>query len=728
MLKITNDKLPSLKFIKGVGEAREKVLNALGIQSIEDLIFYFPYKYYDRTTVIPISQAYKLFRSGSEEEVTFVGKIRSINKIQTSRRQILQIILSDNTANLKIIFFEGIHLFQKIFSVGLLVAFSGKVQSGLDGEPVLYHPTFDIIKDEDEFDFQNTGRIVPQYSLRGISQAKANAFGSHTLRKIIQNALTKYLAYVQETLPDYILRKFSLMSLIRAVKNLHNPESFDVLNKAKHRMKFEEIFYYQIISALNRKAVKQFDETIKFKRVGENARYFIEKGLPFELTEDQKKVIREIYEDFKSGFPMNRLLQGDVGSGKTLVALITALIAVDNDFQVAIMAPTEILAFQHYNYFTNLLKDLPVTIGLLTSSTPNSIRKKYTKMIENGELKILIGTHALIEDNVQFQNLGYVIIDEQHRFGVVQRAKLKMKGRNPHLLVMTATPIPRTLALTIYSDLDVSFIKTMPKNRKPIKTHIITPDKRTSLYEFIRKEISKGNQAYIIYPLIEESEKMDLEDVLSNYKRLKEEVFPDLKVGMIHGRLSAEEKEDIMNRFNSNEIQVLVATSVIEVGIDNPNATVMVIEEAQQFGLSQLHQLRGRVGRSEKQSYCILVSEIEIDECKSKTFFELNNQTSIARERLRAMKRHLDGFKIAEIDFKIRGPGDIFGTKQSGIPEFKFIDIFADQELIELVRGFTFKLVEEDPELERPEHSIIKEVIKRKYATREFLSTIAYKN
>ncbi|NPV11784.1 MAG: ATP-dependent DNA helicase RecG [Ignavibacteria bacterium] len=725
MLKIERDKLPSLKFIKGVGEAREKILNALGIHTIEDLLFYFPYRYYDRTTVIPIVQAYRLIHSGSEEEVTFVGKIKSINKIQTSKRQILQIILSDGSANLKIIFFEGIHLFQKIFSVGLVVAFSGKVQSGLDGEPVLYHPTFDIIKDEEDFDFQNTGRIVPQYSLRGISQAKANAFGSHTLRKIIQNALSNYLALITETLPDYILRKFNLMSLIRAVKNLHNPENFDLLNKARYRMKFEEIFYYQMIAAINRKALKQLDESIKFTKVGENARYFIEKKLPFELTEDQKKVIREIYNDFKSGYPMNRLLQGDVGSGKTLVALITALIAVDNGFQVAIMAPTEILAFQHYNYFTNLLKDLPITIGLLTSSTPNSIRKKYSKMIENGELQILIGTHALIEDNVQFQNLGYVIIDEQHRFGVVQRAKLKMKGRNPHLLVMTATPIPRTLALTIYSDLDVSIIKTMPKNRKPIKTHVITPDKKPSLYDFIRKEIAKGNQAYIIYPLIEESEKIDLEDVISNFQKLKNEIFKEFNVGMIHGKLPSEEKEDIMNRFNAGEIQILVATSVIEVGIDNPNATIMVIEEAQRFGLSQLHQLRGRVGRSDKQSYCILISEIEVDDVRTKTLFDLNNQTSIARERLKAMKKYSDGFKIAEIDFKLRGPGDIFGTKQSGIPEFKFVDIFSDQELIERVRDFTFSLIEEDPDLAKPEHLIIKEVIKKKYSAREFLSTIA---
>lgn len=726
MLSIPKDKLPQLKYIKGVGEAREKVLHALGIQTIEDLIFYFPYKYYDRTTVLPIAQAYSLAINDFGEEVTFIGKIKSVRKVQTLRRQFLEITLSDRTGYLKIIFFEGINYFQKIFTPELVVAFSGKIQRGTDNLPVLIHPTFDIIKDEEDFDFQNTGRIVPRYSLRGISQAKTKAFGSHTLRKIIQNALSKYLSNIRETLPDYVLRKFGLISLIRAVKNLHNPESQELLKKAQYRMKFEEIFYYQLLAALNRATVKKPDETIRYTKVGDRARDFIENKLPFELTDDQKKVIREIYNDFKSGYPMNRLLQGDVGSGKTLVALITALISTDNGFQVAVMVPTEILAFQHYDYFTKLLKDIPVTIGLLTSGTPNSVRKKYLEMIENGEMDILIGTHALIEEDVQFKNLGYVIIDEQHRFGVVQRAKLKVKGRNPHLLVMTATPIPRTLALTIYSDLDVSIIKTMPKNRKPIKTHIITPDKRPSLYDFIRKEVHKGNQAYIVYPLIEESDKMDLEDVISNYERLKNDIFPDLKVGMLHGRLSSDEKENIMQQFIKGEISILVATSVIEVGIDNPNATIMVIEEAQRFGLSQLHQLRGRVGRSDKQSYCILVSEIEVDETKpTRNIFELNSQKGIARERLKAMKKYLDGFKIAEIDFKLRGPGDIFGTKQSGIPEFKFVDIFADQELIETIRNFVFKLVELDPELKKEEHKILLDVIKHRYSFREFLSTIA---
>ncbi len=726
MLSIEKEKQTELKYIKGVGETREKVLHALGIHTIEDLIFYFPYKYYDRSTVLPISNAYSMAIQNYNEEVTFVGRIKSVRKVQTSRRQFLEILFSDQTGTIKIIFFEGINYFQKIFYQGLIVAFSGKIQIGMDNIPVLIHPTFDLIKDEIDSDFQNTGRIVPRYSLRGISQAKTKAFGSHTLRVIIQNALNKYLSKVKETLPEYILFKFNLLPLIRTIKNLHNPENQSLLKKAQERMKFEEIFYFQLLSALNRASVKKPDETIRYTKVGEHTLKFIKEKLPFELTEDQKKVIREIYNDFKSGYPMNRLLQGDVGSGKTLVALITSLISVENGFQVAIMAPTEILAFQHYNYFVRLLTDFPIKIGLLTGSTPSSVRKKYFEMIESSELQILIGTHALIEDDVQFKNLGYVIIDEQHRFGVIQRAKLKFKGRNPHLLVMTATPIPRTLALTIYSDLDVSFIRTMPKNRKPIKTHIITPDKRDSLYQFIRSEVQKGNQAYIIYPLIEESEKMDLEDAISNYERLKEKVFPELNVGMIHGKLSANEKEEVMSRFIRGEIQILVSTSVIEVGIDNPNATIMVIEEAQRFGLSQLHQLRGRVGRSDKQSYCILVSEIEVDENRPiKNIFELNSQNGIARERLKAMKKFTDGFKIAEIDFKLRGPGDIFGTKQSGVPEFKFVDIFADQDLIEKIRGFVFELVEQDPELSKSEHKILREVINHRYNQKIELSTIA---
>lgn len=723
MLEPKNE-FPKLRFIKGVGEAREKILNALGIFSVENLILYFPYRYYDRSTVIPIAEAYRLIQYDFQDEVTFIGKIKSVRKIPTNRRQILEITFSDKTALIKVLFFEGINIFQRIFQPDLIVAFSGKLSKGKNNEPVLIHPSFDIIKDKDELNLQNTGRIVPQYSLRGISQAKSASFGPHVLRKIIRNALNQFLPKVTETLPEYILKEFKLLNLRRTIKNLHQPESKELLEQAQNRMKFEEIFYFQMLAALSRQSIKQFDESIQYKTVGEKTKKFIRNNLPFELTEDQKKVIKEIFTDFKSGYPMNRLLQGDVGSGKTLVALITALISVDNGFQVALMVPTEILAFQHYQYFVKLLREIPINICLLTSSTPASVRKKYLSMIENGEMNIIIGTHALIEENVQFKNLGYVIIDEQHRFGVLQRAQLKMKGHNPHLLVMTATPIPRTLALTIYSDLDLSIIKTMPANRKPIKTYLIHESKRPDLYNFIRKEILNGNQAYIIYPLIEESEKIDLEDVISNYNRLKNEVFPDLNVGMIHGKLTAAEKEEIMTRFNSGEINILVATSVIEVGIDNPNATIMVIEEAQRFGLSQLHQLRGRVGRGEKQSYCILVSNIHVEKENHKMFIK-DAQKHIAYERLKAMINYNDGFKIAEIDFKLRGPGDIFGVRQSGIPEFRFVNVFEDYDLIEKVRQLTFRIVDKDPNLENDVHKIIKKVIQDRYSNQKLFSSIA---
>jgi len=717
-----------LRFIKGVGETREKILNSLGIFSIEDLLLYFPSRYYDRTTVLAISEAKRVLNESLKEEVTFIGKINSVDKIYSSRRQYLLIYLIDKTSAIKVIFFESIHIFQKIFSKGMIVAFSGKITSDIDGEPVLIHPKFDILKGENEKfeeNFRYTGIIVPHYSLRGISQSKTSSFGSHTLRTIIKNALPKFLGFLQETLPEYIIRKKHLMPLKSAIKNLHQPESCELLNRARYRMKFEEIFYFMILSALNRKMLKAYDENIKVRKAGERIKVLVKEILPFELTEDQKKVIREIYNDFKSGYPMNRLLQGDVGSGKTLIALITSLIAIENGLQVALMAPTEILATQHYRYFLNFSKNLDVSIGLLTSSTPASVREKYFEMLSSGELNILIGTHALIEEKVQFKNLGYVIIDEQHRFGVIQRSKLKLKSRNPHLLVITATPIPRTLALTLYSDLDLSFIRTMPKNRKIIKTHVITPDKKPSLYEFIRKEISKGNQAYIVFPLIEESEKLNLEDVLSNYIKLKNEIFTDIELGMIHGRMNSDEKDSVMKEFLNGKIMILISTSVIEVGIDNPNATIMVIEDAQRFGLSQLHQLRGRVGRSEKQSYCILISDIDIDNLSKDTFFYESEEKNIARERLKAIEQYADGFKIAEIDFKLRGPGDIFGTKQSGLPEFQFFDIFLDFELIESVRSLAFEIIEDDPELQKPENQIIKKIIQKKFSDKLFLSTIA---
>lgn len=723
-------KSESLRFIKGVGEAREKILNSIGIHTLEDLLYYFPTRYYDRTSVFPISVAPQILKKGFQNEVTFIGKISQVNKIYTRRRQILELILVESKWKLKIIYFEGVSVFEKIFKDKNIVAFSGKVTGNPFGEPILVHPKFDFINDIDNPNFYNTGVIVPYYSLKGLNQLKQHNFGSYTLRAIIQNAISNHLTSLKETLPLELLQIHNFPDIQTSVKNLHFPGSFDYLTTAKNRMKFEEIFYYQLISAQNKFNSRTKSETIIFHHVGKNIRYFIDNILPFELTEDQKKVIHEIYDDFRSGYSMNRLLQGEVGSGKTLVALITAVIAFDNGFQSAIMVPTEILAFQHYQYFSKLLKDIPLNICLLTSSTPKKIRTKYLEQIEVGEANIIIGTHALIEDDIRFNNLGYVIIDEQHRFGVMQRARLKIKGNNPHLLVMTATPIPRTLSLTLYSELECSTIKSLPKNRKQIKTYLIDTYKRKRLYNFIRKEVQLGHQAYIIYPLIEESENIDLEDTISNYEQLKNNIFSDLTVGMIHGRLSADEKESIMNSFNRNEINILVATSVIEVGIDNPNATIIVIEEAQRFGLAQLHQLRGRVGRGDKQSYCILVANkkyFEKEESRTELLFQSDEERerSISSMRLNAMIKYSDGFKIAEEDFKFRGPGDIFGTKQSGLPEFKFIDLTEDYELILQAREAAFKFINDDPTLSKKQNRILKETLTKKFSKEKYFSSIS---
>jgi len=720
----------SLRYLKGVGESREKILNELGIGNIEDLLHYFPSRYYDRSSVVPISSAAKILEKKFNGEVTFIGKITNIRRIYTRRKPILELNLIESKWKLKIIYFEGVAIFEKIFKDKNIAAFSGKVTANKYGEPTLIHPTFDFLKNIDNPNFYNTGSIVPYYSLRGISQLKQHNFGSYTLRAIIKNAIDQHLGKISETLSQDILKNCGITNIQTAIKEMHFPQSNESLNAAKKRLKFEEIFYFQLISSQNRFNRQKKNSEIQFSKVGDNTRFFIDKVLPYNLTEDQKRVIHEIFDDFKSGYSMNRLLQGEVGSGKTLVALITALIAFDNGFQTALMVPTEILAFQHYQYFVKLLSDIPINICLLTSSTPKKIKDKCLSSIESGEISLVIGTHALIEDNIKFCKLGYVIVDEQHRFGVAQRAKLKLKGKEAHLLVMTATPIPRTLSLTLYSELDFSLIKTLPKNRLPIKTFLIDTNKRARLYNFVRKEVKAGGQVYIIFPLIEESEKMDLEDTISNYENLKNNVFQDLSVGMIHGRFSAEQKESIMNSFNKNEINILVSTSVIEVGIDNPNATVIVIEEAQRFGLSQLHQLRGRVGRGTKQSYCILVAKknyLSKEETQNDLLFitDEEKEKSIAAKRLSAMVNYSDGFKIAEEDFKLRGPGDIFGIKQSGLPDFKFIDLSEDYELILQARNTAFEIISDDPSLTKKQNQILKETLSNKFSKEKYFSSIA---
>lgn len=719
-----------LKFIKGVGEKKEKILNSLGINSLEDLLFYFPSRYYDKTNILPLSQARLAIEKQYDEVLTFLGKITSIKKIFTPRRKMLEIIIEDKGYYLKAFFLNAIDIFEKIFAEKKVVAFSGKLSAD-SIEPVLFHPQFDFIDETIDADFYYKGQIVPFYSLRGINQLKQQHFGSHTLREIIRKALETEINSISETIPEYILKERNLLPLKETVKSLHFPPNFDNLKEAKSRMKFEEMFYYQLISALNRFFNKQKNDKIKFNKIGDTTKHFLDKILPFELTDDQKKVLKEIYKDFSSGLPMNRLLQGEVGSGKTIVALISSLICFDNGFQIAIMAPTEILANQHYKTFTTLLEKLNITACLLTGSTPTKIRKRFLEDIKNGKINIVIGTHALIEKDIEFSNLGYVIIDEQHRFGVMQRAELKNKAISAHFLVMTATPIPRTLTMTLFSSLDVSIIKELPKNRIAIKTYLVGESKRERIYKFIRKEVQNCNGIYIIYPLIEESEKLDLKAVVSGFERLKNIEFPDLSVGMLHGKMTSDEKDDVMTKFIKGEVNILVSTTVVEVGVDNPNATIMLIEEPQRFGLSQLHQLRGRIGRGDKQSYCILIAKEEFV-TEEKDLFDKDNfipqkekDISYARKRLHTFAKINDGFKISEEDLKLRGPGNVFGTKQSGIPEFNFIDLAEDIEIIEKTKELALEIIKNDHNLSKSQNAVLRKTIISKYKNEIVLSKIS---
>ncbi|MFN3134379.1 MAG: ATP-dependent DNA helicase RecG, partial [Candidatus Kryptonium sp.] len=533
--------------------------------------------------------------------------------------------------------------------------------------------------------------------------------------------------HVEETLPEKILSKYGFVPLKFAIKSIHFPETYDELNLALKRLKFEELFFLQLLLARKHYELKHFEKGISFKKIGELVHGF-SKILPFKLTEAQRRVVHEIWNDMKSDKPMNRLLQGDVGSGKTIVALISMLIAVDNGYQAAFMAPTEILAEQHYVTFLNLLDSLPVKVRLLIGSLKPKEKEKVLSEIENGEAQIIIGTHALIQERVNFKNLGLVVIDEQHRFGVMQRAMLIEKGYNPDVLIMTATPIPRTLALTVYGDLDVSVIDQMPRKRK-VKTEIVPDTEKERVYEFIRSKVKEGHQAYIVYPLIEESEKLDLESAIENYVRLKNEVFPEFNLGLIHGRMPGTERQEVMLAFKEGKIQILIATTVIEVGIDIPNATIMVIESAERFGLSQLHQLRGRIGRGEKQSYCFLIAKSSLFKKSSDdALFEFEGEVveeSKAMERLKIIASTQDGFKIAEKDLELRGPGEFFGTRQSGFVKFKFADISTDKELLEMARQEAFEIIKQDPNLSKPEHAGLRKEFLKRYSDEVNLAKIS---
>ena len=672
-----------IKYLQGVGPQRATMLNKeLEIFSLHDLLYYFPYKYVDRSRLYYIHEI-----DGNMPYIQLKGQILSFETIGEGRQRRLVAHFSDGTGVVDLVWFQGIK-----YLIGKYKAHEEYIVFGkptiFNGRINIAHPDIDPAKD---LTLSAMG-LQPYYNTT--EKMKRAGLNSHALEKLMSNAFALLQGPLLETLSPKVVEENHLMSLDEAIRNIHFPQNPEKLRRAQYRLKFEELFYVQLNILRYTKDRQRKYRGLVFERVGEVFNTFYSQNLPFQLTGAQKRVIKEIRKDMGSGRQMNRLLQGDVGSGKTLVALMSMLIALDNGFQACMMAPTEILAAQHYETIKQFLFGMNVRVELLMGSIKGKKREEILKGLLAGEVQILIGTHAVLEDTVGFSSLGMVVIDEQHRFGVAQRAKLWSKNtRPPHVLVMTATPIPRTLAMTLYGDLDVSVIDELPPGRKPIQTIHQFDNCRASLYAGIRKQINEGRQIYIVYPLIKESEKIDIKNLEEGYGHICAE-FPECQVSKVHGQMKPAEKDAEMQRFVNGKTQIMVATTVIEVGVNVPNASVMVIENAERFGLSQLHQLRGRVGRGADQSYCILV-----------TSYKLSEET---RKRLEIMVQTNDGFEIAEADLKLRGPGDLEGTQQSGVAfDLKIADIARDGQLLQHVREIATEIIEKDPTGVLPENEIL---------------------
>lgn len=672
-----------IKYLPGVGPQRAVTLNKeLGIYTLHDLLYYFPYKYVDRSRIYSIREI-----DGTMPYIQLKGKIRSFELAGEGRQRRLIAHFTDGTGFVDLVWFQGIKFLtgkykvhQEYIVFGRPTVFNGRIN--------IAHPDVDLVA---EVRMDAMG-LRPYYNTT--EKMKRSFLNSNAIEKLMGTLIQQLHEPLPETLSSEILTEHHLMPLTEALVNIHFPGNADLLRKAQYRLKFEELFYVQLnILRYASDRLRKYRGYI-FRRIGDVFNTFYTRNLPFELTGAQKRVLKEIRHDLGSGRQMNRLLQGDVGSGKTLVALMSMLIALDNGYQACMMAPTEILANQHYETIRALLCGMDVQVELLTGSIRGKRREAILQGLASGEVKILIGTHAVIEDTVGFASLGLVVIDEQHRFGVAQRARLWTKNEQPpHVLVMTATPIPRTLAMTLYGDLDVSVIDELPPGRKPIATIHQFDNRRESLYRFVRAQIVEGRQVYIVYPLIKESEKIDLKNLEEGYLHVCEE-FPDCRICKVHGKMKPAEKDEQMQLFASGEAQIMVATTVIEVGVNVPNASVMIIENAERFGLSQLHQLRGRVGRGADQSYCILM-----------TGYKLADDT---RKRLEIMVRTNDGFEIAEADLKLRGPGDLEGTQQSGVAfDLKIADLARDGQLLQYVREVAQKVVDEDPERKLSKNEIL---------------------
>ena len=672
-----------IMYLPGVGPRRKELLNKeLGVSTYGDLLEYYPYKYVDRTRLYRISEL-----TGDMPFVQIKGHILSFESHELSaRKKRLVAHFTDGSAICDLVWFNGVTYAAKNYTIGKEYIVFGK-PGVFNGRIQFTHPDMD---DAAQLQLNDMG-MQPYYVTT--ERMKKSGMTSRAIEKLTKTLVSK-LPPLAETLPPFITGPLRLISRDEAMRKIHYPKSAEDTQKARLRLKFEELFYVQLNILRYASDHQRKYRGYVFGRVGEHFNTFYRHHLPFELTNAQKRVMHEIREDVRSGRQMNRLLQGDVGSGKTLVALMAMLIAIDNGFQACIMAPTEILAEQHLQTIKDFLDGMSLRCELLTGIVKGKQRKAVLEGLADGSINILVGTHAVIEDNVRFHRLGLAVVDEQHRFGVAQRAKLWAKSDNPpHILVMTATPIPRTLAMTIYGDLDVSVIDELPPGRKPIVTLHKYDNQLTSLYQGIRQQIAQGRQAYIVFPVIKESEKKDLKDLENGFESLKE-VFPDLRLSKVHGKMKPKEKEEEMRRFVSGETQILVATTVIEVGVNVPNASVMVILDAQRFGLSQLHQLRGRVGRGAKQSFCVLVTK-----------YELSRET---RKRIDIMCETNDGFEIAEADLKLRGPGDLEGTQQSGIAfDLKIADIARDGQLVQMAREQAQKIITADPTCERAEYAML---------------------
>ena len=673
-----------IQYLPGVGPSRKKILTTeLGISTFGDLLMYFPYKYVDRSRLYTVKEL-----TGDMPFIQVKGRILSFETFEMGpRKERVVAHFSDGTAVMDLTWFNGGKFAKKTYKTNTEYIVFGK-PTIFNGRINVVHPDIDPA---DGFELSGMG-LQPYYSTT--EKSKKSSLTSRAIEKLTKVLVEKIGNQLQETLPDFITGKLHLMSRSDALRIVHYPKDARELERARLRLKFEELFYVQLNIVRYASDHRRKYRGYIFNRIGENFNGFYHNNLPFSLTEAQKRVIREIRQDMGSGRQMNRLLQGDVGSGKTLVALMSMLIALDNGFQACIMAPTEILAEQHLATITNFLKGMDIRVELLTGIVKGKRREAVLEGLKNGDIKILVGTHAVIEDTVQFAQLGMVVVDEQHRFGVAQRAKLWSKNTNPpHVLVMTATPIPRTLAMTLYGDLDVSVIDELPPGRKPIVTQHVYDSKMTTLYDGIRKQINLGRQVYIVYPLIEESEKIDLKNLETGFEMLSH-VFPEFRLSKVHGKMKSKEKEDEMQRFVSGETQILVATTVIEVGVNVPNASVMVILDAQRFGLSQLHQLRGRVGRGAEQSYCILVTN--------------NKLADDTRKRIDIMCDTNDGFRIAEADLKLRGPGDLEGTQQSGMAfDLKIADIARDGQIVQMARDEAQAIIDDDPTCEKERYAML---------------------